>query len=338
MYGRMPSYPDVVVAAGIGADVDDQRARARNLHAFECGARELVELRFVAPVELVDRQQRCVVGEQLEAKQLFEGLLAERGRRVTARFGHRFGAADAQPETAMLAEELPVPEGEPIGQQLGAQRRRIAVHVREQLFGNVVGRHTLDRVDALAGQRRRRAVDPGAHEDCAALGDMHGVRKQTPTALEMALDLGSCAPGEQDGQVAVGHHRIQAAHDLPGFVCGHRTIQLRAHIVEGPSQHRRIHRVRHVRMCTLQRRFDGRQVRPQLLGRECGRLLGLRGDGPGQQPQARTYYTAVRRTQHRHALLGSQTQHYGCDTAADAPIVEAAASHQQAGSRRGAYG
>ena len=95
----------------------------------------------------------------------------------------------------MLAEELPVPEGEPLGQQLGAQRRRIAVHVREQLFGNVVGRHTVDRVDALAGQRRRRAVDPGAHEDCAALGDMHGIWKQTPTALEMALDLGSGSPG-----------------------------------------------------------------------------------------------------------------------------------------------
>ena len=206
----------------------------------------------------------------------------------------------------MLAEELPVPEGEPIGQQFGAQRRRIAVHVREQLLSNLLGRHTLDRVDALAGERRRRAVEPGAHEDCAALGDMHRIWKQTPTALEMALDLGRCAPGEQDGQVSVGHHRIQAAHDLPGLVYGHRTIQLRAHIVDGPSQHRRIHRVRHVRMRTLQRRFDGRQVRPQLLGRKCGRLLRLRGEGPGgQQPQARTYYTAVRRTQHRHSLLGS---------------------------------
>ena len=46
---------DSAITPFIGADIDDQRARARIAHALECGARELVELRFVAPVELVDR-------------------------------------------------------------------------------------------------------------------------------------------------------------------------------------------------------------------------------------------------------------------------------------------
>jgi hypothetical protein len=53
-------------------------------------------------------------------------------------------------------------------------------------------------------------------------------------------------------------------------------------------------------MCVLERRFEGRQVRAQLLGRKRDRFLRMRGEGPRQQTQARTDDTSDRQMQHLH--------------------------------------
>ena len=85
--------PDIVIAARVGADVDDQRACAGIPHAGKRLASEGIELRFVAPVELIDRQQRAGVVQQVQSEQLLERLLLERAWGGVAGFDDRVGPA-----------------------------------------------------------------------------------------------------------------------------------------------------------------------------------------------------------------------------------------------------
>ena len=130
--------PDIVVAARVGADVDDQRACAGIAHASKRLASEGIELRFVAPVELIDRQQRAGVVQQVQSEQLLERLLLERAWGGAAGFDDRVGTGDAQAEGLALAVELPIPERETFREQLRTHRHRVAIHVGQQLLGNVV--------------------------------------------------------------------------------------------------------------------------------------------------------------------------------------------------------
>ena len=130
--------PDIVIAARVGADVDDQRACAGIAHASKRLASEGVELRFVAPVEFIDRQQRAGVVQQVQSEQLLERLLLERAWCGAAGFDDRVGTGDPQAHGLALAVELPIPEREAFREQLRTQRHRVAIHVRQQLLGNVV--------------------------------------------------------------------------------------------------------------------------------------------------------------------------------------------------------
>ena len=211
----MPLEPHVVVAAGVGANVDDERLRSGSLHACERSARELVELRLLAPVELVDGQHRLPRVRHLETKQLLERSICVDRRHCAAALDDRFDARHFQPIRLLVAEQLPVEERKACRQQRRLERRGVAIDVRKQAFGYLPPRDSVDGVDAPTLQCARLAIERGADEELSVRGDVHVERKQSTAAAEVTAEL--CARPARKGhdQVAVRHDRVQCRHRQP---------------------------------------------------------------------------------------------------------------------------